>query len=88
MKIIHCDHCQNVVFFENVKCLNCGHVLGFIPHIQQMVSLDIKGDGLYTTPNPEAKIKLIGSVPTSRIKTYVTGLFRPTIKIRFANHAG
>lgn len=54
MKIIHCDHCQNLVFFENVKCLNCGHLLGFIPQIQQMVSLEPSADGFYTTPNPDA----------------------------------
>lgn len=55
MQIIHCDHCQNLVFFENVKCLGCGRVLGFIPEIQQMVSLDLNDDGLYTTPNPASK---------------------------------
>ena len=30
MKIFHCDHCDNLVFFENTHCVNCGHVLAFL----------------------------------------------------------
>jgi hypothetical protein len=31
MKTFHCTHCQNLVFFENVSCLNCGHALAYPP---------------------------------------------------------
>jgi hypothetical protein len=26
MKTLHCTHCQNLVFFDNVRCLRCDHV--------------------------------------------------------------
>jgi hypothetical protein len=31
MKTFHCTHCDSLVFFENVSCLNCGHVLAYLP---------------------------------------------------------
>jgi hypothetical protein len=40
MKIFHCDHCDNLVFFENTHCVNCGHVLAFLPDLGEMGSLE------------------------------------------------
>lgn len=31
MKLFSCQSCQQMVFFENVSCTSCGHVLGFAP---------------------------------------------------------
>jgi hypothetical protein len=31
MKLFHCDNCGHALFFENVKCLNCGSTLAFLP---------------------------------------------------------
>lgn len=31
MKTFHCDHCGHPVFFENVRCLQCGSALAFLP---------------------------------------------------------
>ena len=31
MKIFHCDHCRQLVFFENVRCLACDHALAYAP---------------------------------------------------------
>ncbi len=31
MKIFHCGHCDQLVFFENTTCVNCGNVLGYLP---------------------------------------------------------
>jgi hypothetical protein len=44
MKTFHCTHCQNLIFFENIKCLNCGHVLAFLPDEGRMGAL-IQGAG-------------------------------------------
>jgi hypothetical protein len=40
MKIFYCDHCGNLVFFENVQCVNCGHTLGFLPDILDLSALE------------------------------------------------
>src|SRR6202044_4245162 len=46
MKTFHCTHCQNLVFFENVRCLNCGHALAFLPDLGFMGALSERPDGL------------------------------------------
>ncbi len=45
MKIFHCDHCGNLVFFENVRCLSCGHALAFAPDVEDVLSLEPADDG-------------------------------------------
>jgi hypothetical protein len=55
VKIFHCDHCQNLVFFENIQCVNCGHALGFLPDSQDMGSLDPIGGGRWASPLPSAR---------------------------------
>jgi hypothetical protein len=40
MKIFHCDHCINLVYFENVQCMKCKHLLAFIPDLGVVASLD------------------------------------------------
>jgi hypothetical protein len=46
MRVFHCDHCGQLVFFENVACLGCGRLLAFLPERRDVVSLDpIPGAG-------------------------------------------
>lgn len=35
----HCNNCQNVLFYENSKCLQCGTGIGFDPESRRMVTL-------------------------------------------------
>ena len=47
MKTFHCTHCQNLVFFENVTCLNCQHALAYLPEPMLMAALEQGEDGLW-----------------------------------------
>jgi hypothetical protein len=47
MKTFHCTHCQNLVFFENVKCLSCQRDLAYLPEQMQMAALEKGNDGLW-----------------------------------------
>jgi hypothetical protein len=40
VKVFHCDHCGALVFFENVKCVSCGHTLAFLPDLLVVGSLE------------------------------------------------
>lgn len=40
MKAFQCDGCGSLVFFENVKCIACGHVLGFLPALGKLAALE------------------------------------------------
>lgn len=50
MKVFRCDHCRQLVFFENVRCVNCGHRLAFLPDLGVIGSLDPADGGRFTTP--------------------------------------
>jgi hypothetical protein len=40
MKVFHCDHCGQLVFFENTTCLNCAHLLAFLPGIADLSAME------------------------------------------------
>lgn len=44
MKVFHCGHCDQVVFFENSACMSCGRTLAFLPDRAEMATLEpLKG---------------------------------------------
>jgi hypothetical protein len=51
MKTDHCDHCGQVVFFENSKCVACGHLLAFFPDHMEIGSLEEDEVGLLRRPD-------------------------------------
>jgi hypothetical protein len=54
MRNFHCDHCQQLVFFENVECLGCKHALAFLPDVSEVGSLESVDDTLWKAVAPEA----------------------------------
>jgi len=40
VKAFHCDHCQQLVSFENTRCVTCDHALAFLPDLQAVASLE------------------------------------------------
>jgi hypothetical protein len=55
MKVFHCDHCQQLVFFENVQCVRCEHALAYFPDLGFVGSLDAAGPGLWRSPLTRAQ---------------------------------
>ena len=47
MKVFHCDHCQQLVFFENVSCVKCGRTLAYLPDRDEMASLEPAEGGIW-----------------------------------------
>jgi hypothetical protein len=47
VKAFHCDGCGSLVFFENVKCVTCGHVLGFLPSSGELAALEPGENGVW-----------------------------------------
>jgi hypothetical protein len=31
MKLFECQHCGQLLYFENTRCERCGHSLGYLP---------------------------------------------------------
>jgi hypothetical protein len=56
MNVFHCDHCANLIFFENVRCVACDHTLAYLPDLGVVGSLDpVAGTDTWTSPLPRAK---------------------------------
>ena len=45
MKTFHCTACQSLIFFENTRCLTCGHSLAFATDKMALLSLNQLDDG-------------------------------------------
>ena len=54
MKTFTVDHCRQLVFFENMRCVRCDHRLAYLPDLGVVGSLDETSDGLYKSPIPRA----------------------------------
>ncbi len=43
MKLFKCQHCGQLLYFDNDRCLKCSHRLGFIPEIMNLSALEQDG---------------------------------------------
>lgn len=50
MKIFHCNHCDQLVYFENTTCVNCGSLLAFLPDRREICSLEMGEGGVWRHP--------------------------------------
>lgn len=57
MRVFHCSNCQQLVFFENSVCINCGHTLAFLPDIGVMSSLEMLEEG-WKSPRSQTLYRL------------------------------
>src|SRR5258708_170826 len=55
MKIFHCDHCGQLLFFENTVCVTCGHRVAYLPDVRRVASLDPDGDLWRSLPPKRAQ---------------------------------
>jgi hypothetical protein len=58
MKVFHCDHCGQLIFFENVRCLSCDHPLAYLPDLEVVGSLEPAGPDRWRSPLPRAEGRL------------------------------
>lgn len=54
MKIFSCQHCGQLISFENVQCLGCGHLLGYLPDGAVLSALEPAGQGLWRPLAPQS----------------------------------
>jgi hypothetical protein len=52
MKTFHCDKCGQQIFFENVRCENCGGMLGYQPEERAISTFEPADNGLWRSLNP------------------------------------
>jgi hypothetical protein len=58
MKLFHCSKCEQLVYFENTQCVNCGSTLAYLPDTMEMGALAQTPDGSWTEAKTSAPYKL------------------------------
>jgi hypothetical protein len=58
MRVFHCDHCDQLIFFENVQCLQCQNALAYLPDAETIGSLQPSGALTWTSSVAQAKGKV------------------------------
>ncbi len=68
MKIFHCDHCDQLAFFENTQCVRCGHLLAFLPDLAEIGSLESSDQLTWTSPlAPQQAYRLCQNYRTTNV---------------------
>jgi hypothetical protein len=44
MKLFKCQHCGQLLYFENTQCVKCGHRLGYVPRAETLSALEPEAD--------------------------------------------
>jgi hypothetical protein len=50
MRVFHCHHCDQLLFFENTECVSCHHRVAYLPDRAVIGSLDEQDDGTWRSP--------------------------------------
>lgn len=54
MKLFECQHCGQLLYFENARCERCGHDLGYLPELATLSALTLQeGEVWYALATPE-----------------------------------
>ena len=53
MKLFKCQHCSQVLYYENVRCEQCAHRLGYLPAENTLVTLEPNGNDWTPITRPE-----------------------------------
>jgi hypothetical protein len=54
MRLFDCQACGNSLHFENANCVDCGHLLGYIPERTTLSALEPDGDGWRPLAEPNS----------------------------------
>ncbi len=57
MQLFKCQHCAQVLYFENTICEKCGRKLGYLPDLGTMSATDPDGANWIALANPERRYR-------------------------------
>src|SRR4051794_21717453 len=57
MKLFECQHCGQMLYFENRSCLRCLHRLGYLPEQATLSALEPEGDAWDPLASPGRPVK-------------------------------
>lgn len=57
MQLFQCQHCQQVLYFENTACERCGHRVGYIPSLGVISAVEPEGPHWIALANPDLRYR-------------------------------
>src|ERR1700722_3668949 len=57
MKLFLCQHCSQLLYFENRQCQNCGHRLGYLPSAATLSALELDTNGWRPLASPSGRYR-------------------------------
>ncbi|WP_159711150.1 zinc-binding metallopeptidase family protein [Geminicoccus flavidas] len=57
MKLFECQHCGQLLYFENTLCMRCGHRLGYLPDQANLSALEPEGNAWRPLALPDRPMK-------------------------------
>ncbi|HVY16417.1 MAG TPA: zinc-ribbon domain-containing protein, partial [Rhodopila sp.] len=57
MKLFFCQHCGQLLYFDNVRCEKCGHRLGYLPSAMTLSALEPQGDAWHALADPSTQVR-------------------------------
>ena len=57
MKLFECQHCRQLLYFENTQCVSCGHRLGYLPSKETVSALEPEGEVWRALAEPVQRYK-------------------------------
>jgi hypothetical protein len=57
MKLFKCQHCGQLLYFENTKCEKCGRRLGYIPELETLSALEPDGELWRALASPDRRYR-------------------------------
>ena len=58
MKLFTCQHCAQLLFFENHRCEKCGHTLGYLPETSTLSALEPEGEAWRALASETGRFRL------------------------------
>ncbi len=57
MKLFKCQHCEQLLYFENRTCEVCHHTLGYLPDSSTLTALEAEGEHWVTLAKPRRQVR-------------------------------
>jgi len=68
MKLFKCQSVQQMLYFENISCEKCHHLLGYLPEIGVLSAVDPDGMNWRALANPASRYRILRKLGTEYLQ--------------------